>query len=103
MKPGVVARIRMKPENEGGRHGHFTEGFCPHFVVVGHETWLGVRVSQCPGPVAPGNEADVVFSLMYHPRVDYSILKVGTSFQMMEGPRVVATGVVIELRDAVAN
>ena len=103
MKPGVLVRIKMKPESEGGRHGPFTDGYRPHFVVPGHEVWLGVRASQCPGPICPGQETDAVFALMYHPSVDYSILKVGTSFDMMEGPRIIATGVILELRDAVAN
>lgn len=103
MKPGALVRIRMKSMQEGGRRCPFTEGYCPHFVISGCDTWYGVRASQCPGPVGPGDEVEVVFAFMYHPNLDYNILKVGTSFEMMEGPKVVATGVILELRDAVAN
>src|SRR5262245_34968196 len=97
MKPSVVTRIQMKPEASGGRHAPFTEGYCPHFVVAGHSEWLGVRVVQCPGPVAPGDEAEVVFALMYHPQLDYSVLQVGTTFDVMEGPHAVATGRVLQI------
>jgi len=98
MKPSVVARIQMKPEAADGRHSAFTEGYSPHFVVSDHAEWLGVRAIQCPGPVAPGDEAEVVFALMYYPEVDYSELRVGATFEVMEGPRAVARGLVLKIQ-----
>jgi translation elongation factor EF-Tu-like GTPase len=56
---------------------------------------LGVRASRCPGPVSPGDTAEVAFELMYHPRVDYSALAPGRSFLVMEGARPVGEGIVI--------
>jgi translation elongation factor EF-Tu-like GTPase len=100
MKPGVVARIRMRPESEGGRRINFTEVYRPHFVVAGHTTWLGVCGSDPEKSVSPGEEVDAEFALIYHPRIDYSILKIGTAFEMVEGPCVVATGIILELRCA---
>ena len=92
MRPRVVVHLKMKPEAEGGRHGPFTEGYRPHFVIPPNGQYLGVTAIRCPGPVAPGDEADVEFHLDYHPRVDYSALQTGTLFEMREGPRAVATG-----------
>ena len=91
----------MKPVQEGGRHGPFTEHYRPHFVVAGGE-WLGVTATQCPVPIAPGEEADVEFALLYHPQVDYSPLCVGAEFAVHEGSRVVATGTVLQHRSHTA-
>ena len=87
----------MRAETDGGRHGPFTEGYRPHFVVAGHSEWLGVWALECPGPVAPGDTAEVVFALLYHPAVDYSPLQPGCEFAVHEGPRVIATGTVLSL------
>jgi translation elongation factor EF-Tu-like GTPase len=95
MNPRVLVRLKMKPEESGGRHAPFTEGYRPHFVVSEGE-WLGVIATRCTGPVAPSDEADFEFELVYHPKVDYSPLTVGAEFAMHEGPRVVATGTVLE-------
>lgn len=101
MIPRILVHLSMNLEQSGGRHGPFTEGYRPHFVVDGGE-WLGVTATHCPGPVAPGDEADVEFELVYHPKVDYSALTVGAEFAVHEGPRVVASGKVIERYDHAA-
>lgn len=97
MKASVLTRIQMKPYGAGGRNAPFTEDYCPDFVVSGQSERLQVRAIQCPGPVSPGEEAEVVFSLMYHPQRDYSSLQVGVTFYVMEGFRVIATGRILEL------
>ncbi len=95
-RPHLLTRVPMKPEVEGGRHSPFWEGYCPHLVVPGREGgYLGVRASACPGPVAPGEEAEVAFEWRYPPAVDYSSLAPGCDFLIMEGARVVGTGRVI--------
>jgi translation elongation factor EF-Tu-like GTPase len=98
MNPHVLVHLKMKPESSGGRHAPFTEGYRPHLIVPSQGEWLGVTATRCPGPVAPGDEAEVEFALAYHPKVDYSALIVGADFEMHEGPRVVATGTVLERR-----
>ena len=95
MKPRILVRVTMKREDDGGRHAAFTEGYCPHLVAEGTETWLGVRASACPGPVAPGDTAEVGFELMYYPGLDYSALVPGTKFFVMEGARAVGEGIVL--------
>jgi len=85
----------MRTEAEGGRPCPFTEGYRPHLVVNGRSDWLGVWALECPAAVAPGDTAQVVFGLLYHPAVDYSALQSGVEFEVHEGPRVVATGTVL--------
>ncbi len=97
MTASVLTRIHMKTYRAGGRCAPFTEGYCPDFVVSGQGERLQARAIQCPGPVAPGEEAEVFFALMYHPERDYSILQVGVTFDVMEGPRAIATGQVLEV------
>ena len=82
----------MKPEAEGGRHAPFTEGYRAHFVIPSDGEYLGVIATRCPGPVAPGDEAEVEFGLVYHPNVDYRALRARSGFEMREGARAVATG-----------
>jgi translation elongation factor EF-Tu-like GTPase len=88
----VLVHLKMKFEADGGQPAPFTEGYRPHFVIPPDGEYLGVVAARCPGPVGPGDEADVEFDLVYQPNVDYSALREGTEFEMHEGPRVVAIG-----------
>src|SRR5690349_5030136 len=81
MKPELLVRLS---ESEGGRHGPFTEGYCPHFIAEGSMEWLGVRGSSCPGPVAPGDTAELRVELLYHPELHYSALEPGSKFKVVE-------------------
>ncbi len=102
MRPRVVVHLKMKPEADGGRHAPFTEGYRPHLVIPPDGEYLGVIAIRCPGPVAPGDEADVEFDLVYHPQVDYSSLRQGAEVEMREGGRAVAIGRVERRFDDVA-
>jgi translation elongation factor EF-Tu-like GTPase len=85
----------MKPESDGGRHGPFNEGYCPHLVAEGKTEWLGVRVVHCPDLVHPGEEKELEFELMYARSVDYSALARGRAFSILEGAKIVGTGMVL--------
>ena len=85
----------MKPESAGGRHGPFNEGYCPHLVAEGKTEWLGVRVVRCPDLVHLGEERELEFELMYAPSVDYHDLAPGRAFSILEGSKVVGTGMVL--------
>ncbi len=91
----IRARVKMKPEGAGGRHGPFNEGYCPHLVVAGKRDWLGVRVVQCPDFVFPGEEKEILFECMYGPSVDYSDLRAGRKFSIHEGSKVIGEGTVV--------
>lgn len=74
----------------------FYEGYCPHVVVEGSEELLDVRVVNCPDSVHPGDEKLLELELMYHPRLDYRALESGARFSLVEGPKVIGIGVVLE-------
>jgi elongation factor Tu len=96
VKAELLVRVSMKTESEGGRHGPFEAGYCPHFIAEGSSDWLGVRVSSCAGPVAPGETAEIRVELLYHPKLDYSALYPGSKFKLVEGPRTIGDGLVLE-------
>ena len=97
----IIVSLAMRREEDGGRHGPFTEDYMPDFVVDGTSESLPVIATCCPGPVAPGDSAEVEFELRYHPKLDYSALIAGASFEVREGLRAVATGRVLDRRDHV--
>ena len=96
-----MTHLEMKREEEGGRHSPFSENYRPHLVAAGSEDYLAVTVVNLPEDraVAPGSSAYIEFDLDYHPRVDYSALAVGSSFEIREGGRVVGTGEVTAMID----
>ncbi len=99
MKPTIRARIKMKAEPEGGRHGPFNDGYCPHLVVEGKSEWLGVRTVKCSTFVYPGEEREISFELMYAPTLDYRDLEIGSRFAIHEGPKTVGEGTVLGVEE----
>jgi translation elongation factor EF-Tu-like GTPase len=94
-KPRITLRLKMLPELQGGRHASFTEGYRP-YLKTDDERLLAVTATNCPRPVAPGDEVDVEFELDYYPALDYSRLTSEAEVIVCEGPRTVARGVVIK-------
>lgn len=92
----IRAQIRLKATSEGGRQHPFYEGYSPHVVVEGTDELLGVRVVRCRSLVEPGEEKVLELELMYHPRLDYRGLEPGARFSLVEGAKVIGTGVVLE-------
>ena len=92
----------MKAYGAGGRICSFTEGYRPHFRVVGSEVQFAVTAVLCPEAVSPGDEAEVEFEFDYPTQVDYSPLAVGSEIEMLEGARAYATGTILKRVDHVA-
>jgi hypothetical protein len=96
-------RVRLLPPGEHGRNspirmrGTRASSYKPHFRVAGGE-WLGVAFLEGPEWVAPGEEAEATVELLYD-GVDYSALTPGAAFDVLEGPHVVARGMVLRRRD----
>lgn len=93
-KPRIVANIQMFTEENGGRHGPFTEGYRP-YLKIGDGDLMAVTVAKCSGLVAPGDEAEIEIEFDYPGAVDYSPLVENTCFVVCEGPRAVAKGCVV--------
>lgn len=93
--------IKFDSPEEGGRE-HFPELqnglYRPHVVIEGrnHDEYLGVQFIGCSGLQAFGSEILATVRLPYED-VDYSSLKIGVSFAIMEGGKKVGSGHVAKL------
>lgn len=93
----VTLHAHLFSIEQGGRQHPFNEGYCPHLTAEGDQTYLAVRVIQCPEWVNPGEIRNLKFHLMYHPRLDYSGLQVGSMAKIFEGPRLIGSGRVVSV------
>ena len=95
MSNGKIMRGRVVffPRNEGGRDHMPTSDYRPHFSTKPGET-LGVRITEISQSSKLGEPIEVSFELIY-PNVDYSSLTRGSTFRIMEGSKIVGSGLVI--------
>ena len=90
---GAEVTLRFLPPSRGGRVA--TPGFQgawyrPHLRVGATGEYLGVVFLIGPEQVPPDTEIEATVALIYD--VDYSPLQPGIEFEVLEGPRLVATG-----------
>ena len=93
---GADVTLRFVPPTQGGRvpPAAFSGGlYRPHFRVGSAGEYLGVVFLQGPQNATADAEFDATVALIYD--VDYSPLQPGAEFEVLEGPRVVATGRVV--------
>ena len=94
---GAVIRIKFLSASDGGRvraPALIGGWYRPHFRVGIAGEYLGVAfVGGPPGEVKPDIEFEATVALIYD--VDYSALAPGAQFDVLEGPRTIATGVVL--------
>ena len=87
-------RLQFFTPEQGGRPQVPTgDGYAPYARVAGND--LPVRLVGMPGDGKYETEYEVLLELTYHPSLDYSALAAGTRFELIEGPRVVAQGIVV--------
>ena len=90
----IQAKVIFKKENEGGRCCMPVEtGYSPHLATKVNEM-LGVYFIDIKPDAQFGEPFNVKIGLLYHPKVDYSNLSLGTEFKIIEGPKIVGTGTV---------
>jgi hypothetical protein len=92
-------RLTFLSAADGGRQQPPTafEGgmYRPHFRVGANGEYLGVAFVAGPQGVAAGDEVSAIVALLYADLgVDYGPLQKGVAFDVLEGPHVVAHGVV---------
>ena len=93
---GAEIKLTFVPPSLGGRvpPSDFSGRlYRPHFRVGTTGEYLGVVFLHGPENAGPDSEIDATVALIYD--VDYSPLQPGTQFEVLEGPRCVATGRVI--------
>jgi hypothetical protein len=70
------------------------DGYAPYLRAASFADVLAVRVNGMPLEGKFDTEYGVALELTHHPRIDYSKLKEGTNFFLLEGPKTVGEGVV---------
>ena len=92
--------IEFLPTEKGGRRtavflsADSPVRYRPHFRVRdGNGEMLGIEFIDGPDAgVYPGHRTYATVRFVYEPEVSYEDLKVGAEFDVLEGPRIVATG-----------
>ena len=91
--------VEFLPTEKGGRKAPVWLGesadpkYCPHFVVMGGQEYLGVEFVDGPDePIPPGRRCNATVRFMYEPEVCYASIAVGVEFEVREGSRVVGFG-----------
>ncbi len=92
----IEALLLLHLPGEGGRSllAPETGLYRPHLRVGSEGEYLGVQLIKGPQMIRPGDSARVHFRCVY-PGVDYSPLKPGARFEMVEGRQVVGVGSVV--------
>ena len=91
----MSATVTMRSASDGGRKtaAGLNGEYHPHLRVRGHEALLGVTFhSDASDLIHPGERTTVVLVPLYE--IDYSALRPGVEFDVLEGPQVVGTGTV---------
>ena len=89
----------MKALEDGGSTGSFSAGSTLKLTTSATPAPVDARVLDALSgkkarQVGPGDDAFVVFLLVNHPAVDYSALRSGAKFDIMDGGDVIGTGTV---------
>jgi translation elongation factor EF-Tu-like GTPase len=97
--PYVEVEVQFSSSDSGGRLTPAyldDQGYRPHFRI-GEGELLGVEFVDGPDdPVAPGNGSYATVRFSYWPGVNYDALVEGATFDIIEGPKVVGHGRVVQ-------
>jgi hypothetical protein len=95
-------RVRFLTPEEGGRvlpvhlQATGTARYMPHLRVGSDGEMLGIAFMRGPSPLRPAVDADASVVFLYTDTgVDYRPLTEGTSFDILEGRRVVGRGTIL--------
>ena len=92
----LTVTVRFLSHDEGGRkHPPSLPGFMPHFVVPPSNEMLGIAFIDGPVDIFPNDDSTATVRCLYEPMVSYDALKVGTQFQIVEGPKLIGSGIVL--------
>jgi len=88
--------VRFLSYDEGGRkHPPSLPDFMPHFVVPPSNEMLGIAFIDGPVDMLPNEEVTARVRCLYEPMVSYDALRIGTRFQIVEGPKLIGSGIVL--------
>jgi hypothetical protein len=99
MEGHIEIEVRFLNAEDGGRQWlpNLKAGtYRPHLRVPPDKMMLGVEFVDGPPILEPNVAVRATLRPLYAPSIDYSTLAVGTHFDVVEGPRVVAHGVIVQ-------
>lgn len=95
--PDFVAKLTYLTSDEGGRNSYATSGYRPHVKFDGRkEMTSGEQLFVDKDKVFPG-ETEIAEIRMLSPNFFEKYLFVGQQFEIVEGPKVVGHGEVLEI------
>lgn len=96
MSEYINVRLHLFEGNHPKVGGGGPARYMPHARVGPQGEYLGVAFIDGPAWIQPGSEIEQTLALMYiETGVDYSALQPGVRFDILEGNKVVADGVVL--------
>ena len=100
----IITEIIMYSESEGGRPCMPTgSGYSPYFIVEGESDNLAVIFTDVPKDAKPDIKYKQIVELRYPNTVNYSALKKGVEFKVIEGQRIIGKGVVTKDTQEINN
>ncbi len=97
MKTWMEAHVSWVPFEKGGREKHMPKNtkYCPIIVFLGEEmdgTWSAEILTDS---VNDNNESTIDISFLF-PDAPFDLLKPGAKFELYEGKKLVARGVMVK-------
>ncbi|WP_367575730.1 hypothetical protein [Pelagibius marinus] len=92
----IAARLRLLTAEEGGRPAPIEANYRPRFYIGEFSSDIAIKWISGSGKMNPGDEADttIVFA---SPENVASCLTIGAKFELKEGSRTVATGMITDV------
>lgn len=91
----IAAKLRLLSAEEGGRPEPIWANYRPRFYVGEAASDTAIGWISGSGQLTPGDEAEVTIIFAFPENVA-SQLMIGTAFQLKEGARTVATGIITD-------
>jgi len=97
--PSIEADVKMKTIDDGGGALSFSAGSTLTLATKSTPAPVEVRVlaalsGKKSHSVGPGDDAFVVFLCVKHPAVDYSSLRSGARFEIVDSGNVIGSGTI---------
>lgn len=92
--------VFSSPESGGRQFMPVGSGYAPYLRCLPSGEDMAVRLHEVPPEVRHGDPFLVTIEIMYEPRIPYAGIEPGSRFDLVEGQRIVASGVCTKLQPA---
>lgn len=95
--PDFIAEVTYLTTEEGGRSHFAANGYRPHFQIKDKKEMTSAeQLFIGKDKVAPGETVNTEIRILRHETFE-GLLDKGTGFQLGEGPKIVANGIILEV------